>query len=186
VTVADRPAIRNAVLDDIPAITEIYAVHVCEGLASFELTPPSADEMASRFAAIQQAGLPYLVAELDDRVAGYCYASYYRPRPAYRHTVEDSVYIAPWAQRRGVGKGLLSEIIRACEAIGKRQLIAVIGDTGNVASIALHKAAGFHHVGTLRDVGFKHGRWVDSVIMQRSLGPGAETVPQGEGNLHQA
>jgi phosphinothricin acetyltransferase len=184
-TVSDRPVIRSAFTDDIPAITAIYAVHVREGLASFELTPPSEIEMANRFAVIQQAGLPYLVAELDGRVAGYCYASYYRPRPAYRNTVEDSVYIAPWAQRRGVGKALLSEIIRTCEAIGKRQMIAVIGDTGNVASIALHKAAGFHHVGTLRDVGFKHGRWVDSVIMQRSLGSGAERLPEGESELRQ-
>ena len=183
---SDRPAIRSALSDDIPAITAIYAVHVHEGLASFELTPPSAVEMANRFAAIQQAGLPYLVAELDGRVAGYCYASYYRTRAAYHHTVEDSVYIAPWAQRRGVGKALLSEIIRACETIGKRQMIAVIGDSGNLASIALHKAAGFHHVGTLCDVGFKCGRWVDSVIMQRSLGPGAEMLPEGEGDLRQA
>jgi phosphinothricin acetyltransferase len=184
-TVSDRPAIRSALTDDMPAITAIYAVHIREGLASFELTPPSANEMAKRFAAIQQAGLPYLVAELDGRVAGYCYASYYRPRSAYRNTVENSVYIAPWAQRRGVGKALLDEIIRACEAIGKRQMIAVIGDTDNLASIALHKAAGFHHVGTLRDVGFKHGRWVDSVIMQRSLGPGAQMLPEDEDHLRQ-
>jgi phosphinothricin acetyltransferase len=170
----------------MPAITAIYAVHVRDGLASFELTPPSEEEMANRFAAIQQAGLPYLVAELDGRVAGYCYASYYRSRLAYRHTVENSVYIASWAQRRGVGKALLREIIRACEAIGKRQMIAVIGDTDNVASIALHQAVGFHYVGTLHDVGFKSDRWVDSVIMQRSLGPGANTLPEGEGHLRQA
>lgn len=174
------PRIRDAACDDIPAIAAIYAVHVREGLGTFELHPPSEDEMRQRLAVIQEAGLPYLVAELDGRVAGYTYASFFRPRPAYRHTVENSVYVALWAQRRGVGRALLAALMRRCESIGKRQMIAVIGDSANVASIALHEAAGFHHQGILENVGFKHGRWVDSVIMQRALGLGASTLPEAD------
>ncbi len=167
----DRPKIRDAVNDDIPAITAIYAVHVREGLGSFELDPPREADMAKRFTIIQESGLPYLVAELDGRVAGYTYASPFRPRPAYEHTVENSVYMAPWAQRRGVGRALLDALMGRCTSIGKRQMIAVIGDKDNVASIALHQAAGFRHAGMLQSVGFKHGRWVDIVIMQSALAP---------------
>lgn len=173
------PVIRHSVPEDIPEITAIYALNVREGFASFELTPPSEAEMAQRRQAVIAAGLPHLVADLDGRVAGYAYAGPYRPRPAYCHTVENSVYIADWAQRRGIGRALMNALIAACEAAGKRQMIAVIGDSGNMASIALHRAAGFLHIGTLKNVGFKHGRWLDSVFMQRCLGPGAETLPVG-------
>lgn len=173
------PVVRHSLPEDIPDIAAIYALHVREGLASFELTPPSATEMAQRRQVVIAAGLPHLVAELDGRVAGYAYAGPYRPRLAYCHTVENSVYVADWAQRRGVGRALMLTLISACEAAGKRQMIAVIGDSGNTASMALHRAVGFHLVGTLKNVGFKHGRWLDSVFMQRCLGPGADTLPTG-------
>ena len=171
------PVIRASKPEDIPGITAIYAVHVCQGLGSFELTPPDTVEMERRCQAVIAAGLPYLVAELDNRLAGYAYASPFRPRPAYAATVENSVYVAEWSQRHGVGRALLTALIQACEAAGKRQMIAVIGDSGNTASIALHQAMGFQHIGTLKDVGFKHGRWLDVVMMQRPLGSGATTVP---------
>jgi phosphinothricin acetyltransferase len=174
---AAEPMIRPALATDIPAITAIYAVHVRQGLGSFELTPPSEAEMTRRQAAVVAAGLPYLVADVNGQVAGYAYASVYRPRPAYNYTVENSVYVADWAQHRGVGRALLNVLILACAALGKRQMIAVIGDSGNAASIALHRAVGFQPVGTMRDVGFKHERWVDVVIMQLPLGPGADTRP---------
>jgi L-amino acid N-acyltransferase YncA len=172
-----EPRIRASVPDDIPAIAAIYGLHVRQGLGSFELVPPSAAEMAQRRQAVVSAGLPYLVAELDGQVAGYAYASAYRPRPAYQHTVENSVYVADWAQRRGVGRALLQALIPACEAQGKRQMIAVIGDSGNTASIALHQTLSFAHVGILKHVGFKHDAWRDVVIMQRSLGAGADRLP---------
>ncbi|PON15236.1 GNAT family N-acetyltransferase [Candidatus Entotheonella serta] len=172
---SNRPIIRDAERRDIPEITSIYAIQVREGLASFELQPPSEAEMAQRLCHIQEAGLPYLVAEVEQRIAGYTYASYYRPRPAYCHTVENSVYVASWAQQRGVGRMLLAELIERCEAVGKRQMIAVIGDSGNVASIALHEAAGFRHVGVLQSVGFKHDQWVDSVLMQRRFRAGRQS-----------
>jgi phosphinothricin acetyltransferase len=171
------PVIRASLPEDIPAITAIYAVHVCEGFGSFELTPPSEAEMARRRQAVIAAGLPYLIAELDSRIAGYAYASPFRPRPAYAATVENSVYVADWAQRRGVGRTLLTALIEACAAAGKQEMIAVIGDSGNVASIRLHQAVGFYHVGTLQDVGFKHGRWLDVVLMQRRLSFGAHPLP---------
>jgi L-amino acid N-acyltransferase YncA len=174
---ASIPSIRDAQLSDVPAITAIYAVHVRDGFGSFELIPPSEDEMMRRLATVVDAGLPYLVAELDGRIAGYTYAAPYRPRPAYGYTVENSVYVAVWAQRRGVGRALLHALIPACEAIGKRQMIAVIGDAGNTASIALHRTVGFHRIGTLQAVGFKHGRWLDVVLMQRHLGPGTACAP---------
>lgn len=173
------PVIRASRPEDIPAITEIYSVHVRHGLGSFELIPPSTADMSQRREAVLASGLPYLVAELDGRVAGYAYAGPYRPRPAYRYTVENSVYVADWAQRRGVGRALLNALIPACEAAGKRQMIAVIGDSGNHASIELHRAAGFQHVGLLKTVGFKHDRWLDVVIMQRELGAGATLPPTG-------
>ena len=171
------PIIRASQPEDMAGVAAIYAVHVRQGLASFELTPPSTAEMAQRRAAVIAASLPYLVAEIDGRLAGYAYASPFRPRPAYETTVENSVYIAEWSQRQGVGRALLKALILACEAVGKRQMIAVIGDSGNIASIALHQAVGFQHVGTLKDVGFKHGRWLDVVIMQRCLGLGGEAAP---------
>jgi L-amino acid N-acyltransferase YncA len=177
------PVIRNALVEDIPAITAIYGLHVRQGTSSFELTPPSEVDMARRREAIVTSGLPYLVAEIDGRIAGYAYAGPYRLRPAYRYTVENSVYVADWAQRRGVGQALLNALIPACEAAGMRQMIAIIGDTGNVASIALHRSVGFQHVGTLKTVGYKHDRWLDVVIMQRPLGPGAAVPPTYESHL---
>ena len=163
------------------AVQPIYAHHVTHGLASFEQVPPTTTELSSRRAATLQLGLPYLVAELDSRVVGYSYASVYRPRPAYRHTVEDSVYVADGWPRQGIGKALLAALIERCEAGPWRQMIAIIGDSDNQASIALHHDLGFRPIGTLHAVGFKFGRWVDSVLMQRALGPGSGTLPLGDG-----
>ena len=173
--------IRPARDEDIAAITAIYAEQVLKGTASFELTPPSEAEMAGRRATILAAGLPYLVAELEaapaPRIAGYAYAGPYRPRPAYENTVENSVYVDRDCRGKGVGRALLAALVDACEKAGKRQMIAVIGDSANRPSIALHAALGFHHAGTLENVGFKHGKWLDSVLMQRALGEGAESPP---------
>ncbi len=151
------------------AVQRIYAHEVTTGLATFEEAPPTVDEMLARRDAIRTAGLPYLVAEQNGAVVGYSYATAYRPRPAYRHTAEDSVYVAPEAQGNGVGRALLTELVARCADAGIHQLIAVIGNSGNAGSIALHKSLGFHHVGTLTAVGYKFGRWVDTVLMQRDL-----------------
>jgi L-amino acid N-acyltransferase YncA len=170
--------IRPATTADIPAITRIYAHSVTHGTASFELTPPDEAEMARRMGELVGKGFPYLAAEAGDEIAGYAYAALYRTRPAYRFTVEDSVYIAPHSHRRGVGRALLAALIEECTARGYRQMIAVIGDSPRQAgSVGLHKALGFHHVGILQDVGFKHDHWCDSLLMQRALGPGATTKP---------
>lgn len=169
--------IRPSRDDDIPAIAAIYGHHVLHGLASFEEVPPDEAEIARRRADILARNLPYLTAELDGRVVGYAYAGLYRPRSAYRFSVEDSIYVAADAPRRGIGRALLSDLIARCAALGYRQMVAVIGDTGNTASIALHAALGFRVVGTLPSVGFKHGRWVDSVFMQRPLGAGDSLLP---------
>lgn len=174
--------IRDATEADMPAIQAIYAHHVLTGLASFEQTPPSAAELKARWAGALAAGLPYLAAEADGRVVGFAYASGYRPRPAYRHTVENSVYVAPGLEGRGIGGALLDELIRRCESGPWRQMIAVIGDRGNAGSIALHERLGFRMVGRLEAVGFKLGRWVDTVLMQRPLGAGGEALPDGEGH----
>ena len=171
------PSIRPSRPEDVAHICVIYAHHVRHGLASFELDPPEVAEMARRRQDILDAGLPYLVAELDGEVAGFACAGPYRSRPAYRHTVESTVYVADWAVRRGVGRKLLEALISACEAAGKRQMVAVIGDSANDASISLHASVGFSHAGTLKDVGYKHGRWLDAVLMQLGLGAGAETPP---------
>ena len=177
-----RPAttgliLRDAEEGDMAAIAAIYAHHVTTGHASFETEPPDAAEMAHRRADVAQRGLPYLVAELDGKVAGYAYAAPYRTRTAYRFTLEDSVYVAPWAMRRGLGSALLAELIARCEASGYRAMVAVIGGSDNVASVALHAASGFRHAGTLPAVGWKLGKWADSVLMVRSLGPGPQTPP---------
>ncbi|MEQ8604646.1 MAG: N-acetyltransferase family protein [Marivibrio sp.] len=166
------PLVRDAVEADLSAITEIYAAEVRTGLASFELEPPPLEEMARRRGDLIAQGFPYLSAELDGRVAGYAYAGPYRPRPAYRFTVENSIYVAAWARRRGVARALLEALIARCEAMGKRQMMAVI--SGGPASVALHVAAGFEHAGRARAVGWKFERWVDVVTMQRALGPGAD------------
>ncbi len=170
--------IRAATPADIPAITVIYADAVINGTASFELEPPDAREMARRMGALVDAGYPYLAAEADGALIGYAYAAPYRPRPAYRFTVEDSVYVAPDAQRRGAGRALLAALIAAAERKGYRQMLAVIGDSPNQAgSIGLHAALGFGEVGRLPDVGFKHDRWLDTLLMQRTLGKGANGGP---------
>ena len=170
-------SIRPATWDDIPAITRIYDHAVRHGTASFELTPPDEAEMRRRMQDLVGLDYPYLVAELDGAVGGYAYAGPYRTRPAYHWSVEDSVYIAPQMQRRGLGRALLDHLITVSEARGFRQMIAVIGDSEQMPSIALHEAAGFRLVGTLASVGFKHQRWLDSVLMQRALGPGATRGP---------
>jgi L-amino acid N-acyltransferase YncA len=170
-------SIRAAAAADIAAITRIYAHAVRHGTASFELDPPDEAEMARRQRALVDGRFPYLVAELDGAVAGYAYAGPYRTRPAYRFSVEDSVYVAAEAHRRGVGRALLDRLIAESEARGFRQMIAVIGDSAQVSSIELHRAAGFRLIGAIESVGFKFGRWLDSVLMQRALGPGASTVP---------
>ncbi len=166
--------IRAAVDDDMGAVQEIYAREVTEGRVSFELEPPGIQEMRRRFQGARDAGYPYLVASLDGRIAGYAYAGPYRARPAYRFTVENSVYVAPWARRRGVASRLLEALISECEALPYRQMVAIIGDSDNQASIDLHRKAGFRLVGILEDVGYKFGLWLDTVIMQRALGLGAE------------
>jgi phosphinothricin acetyltransferase len=172
--------LRPATLDDIPAIQAIYAHHVTHGLASFEEQAPSVDEMRRRYAEITSGGFPYVVAELDGTVAGYGYCTLYRTRSAYRYALEDSIYVRQDSVGRGVGKAILAELITRCEVLGYRQIIAVIGDSANAASIGLHASQGFLRVGTLRSVGFKLGRWVDSVFMQRPLGAG-DGVPPVDG-----
>lgn len=167
--------LRPAVSSDIPAITAIYGPNVREGVASFEYEAPDEAEMARRHAAIVAGGYPYLVAEIDGVVVGYAYASVYRSRPGYRFSVENSVYVAPEAHGQGVGKALLTLLVAECTERGYRQMIAVIGNLHNHGSIALHRACGFTVVGVLPSIGWKHGRWVDCVLMQRPLGEGDKT-----------
>jgi L-amino acid N-acyltransferase YncA len=170
--------IRAAALTDLPAITEIYEHAVRFGTATFEIAPPDLAEMTRRFEALLDGGFPYFVAILESSVVGYAYAASYRPRPAYRFTVENSVYLHPGIHRRGIGRQLLQRLIAECEARGFRQMIAVIGDSGNAASIGVHRQCGFEMIGTHPNVGLKFGRWLDTVMMQRPLGEGASTVPQ--------
>ena len=157
---------------DIAAITAIYAREVLHGTATFELEPPGEREMSARRAAMADTGHPYLVATSGGSIAGYAYAGAYRARPAYRATVENSVYVDPRFRRRGVGLLLLEALVESAAERGFRQMIAVIGDSANLASIGLHARAGFAHAGVLRSVGWKHGAWLDTVLMQRALGPG--------------
>ncbi|MCB9947780.1 MAG: N-acetyltransferase [Rhodospirillaceae bacterium] len=173
-----RPVIvRDAADADMPAIHALYAHHVLHGLASFEEVPPSLDALCQRRDAALRAGLPYLAGEMDGILLGFATAGPYRPRPAYRHTIENTVYVAQGAGRHGIGSALLAALIDRCSAGSWRQMVAVIGDSANLASIALHRAHGFREVGTLAAVGFKFGRWVDSVLMQRPLGDGDATPP---------
>lgn len=165
--------IREASAADLAAVQQIYAHHVLTGTASFELEAPTVDEMRIRFAAIRDKGYPYLVAEVDGEVVGYAYAGPYRPRPAYAGTVENSVYVRHDQAGRGIGRLLLERLIGACEERGYREMVAVIGDSANEASIRLHAGQGFAMVGTLRGVGRKFGQWLDTVLMQRPLGPRA-------------
>jgi L-amino acid N-acyltransferase YncA len=170
-------SIRPAQPSDVPAITRIYAHAVLHGTASFELEPPDEVEMARRQRVLLDGGHPYLIAEADREVLGYAYAGPYRARPAYRWSVEDSIYIAHDAQRRGIGRVLLERLIAESEQRGFRQMIAVIGDSEQVPSIELHRVLGFRLIGTLVAVGFKHGRWLDTVLMQRRLGLGESAAP---------
>ena len=169
--------IRPAGPADIDAIHRIYAHHVLKGSASFEEVPPDAAEMERRRSDVVAHGLPYIAALNDNVLVGYAYLTPYRPRSAYRFTVEDSIYLAPGHERQGIGGRLLGNLIEVATALGMRQMLAVIGDSANRGSIALHERHGFVHAGTFRSVGFKHGGWLDSVLMQRALGPGDTTLP---------
>jgi phosphinothricin acetyltransferase len=169
--------IRPATATDLPAITAIYGEAVQFGTATFELIPPDLAEMTRRFEALTSAGFPWLVGLLDGRVVGYAYASLYRARPAYRFTVENAIYLAPESHRRGIGTRLLQRLIDDCERLGFRQIIAVIGDSANAGSIGVHTKAGFQMIGLHPDVGYKFGRWLDIVMMQRALGGGGRTMP---------
>lgn len=170
--------VRDSEEADIDAIAHIYGHWVQHGLASFEVTPPDADEIRRRRATVLAGGYPHLVAAGEDgRVLGYGYAGPYRTRPAYRFACEDSVYVAPDAARGGIGRSLLQALIARCEASGLRLMVAIIGDSGNEPSIGLHKALGFEHAGVLPAIGWKHGRWVDTVLMVRALGAGSAAPP---------
>ena len=169
--------IRDARAADMAAVQAIYAHHVHHGFGTFEEEPPTLDDIRARHAVIVGAGMPWLVAEVGGRVAGYAYAGPFRARAAYRFTVEDSIYVGEDFARKGVGRVLLAALIARCEAGPWRQMLAVIGDSGNDGSVGLHRALGFSHLGTMKAVGFKHGRWVDVVMMQRPLGAGDATLP---------
>jgi phosphinothricin acetyltransferase len=171
--------IRPATEADLPFVTTIYEHAVLYGTATFELVPPDLAEMTRRFHALMEGGYPYFVAVLDGRVVGYAYAGAYRPRPAYRFTVENSIYLDPAIHRRGVGLQLMQRLIADCEARGYRQMIAVIGDSANAGSLGVHTKTGFQMIGTHPNVGLKFGRWLDIVMMQLALGEGASTVPGG-------
>jgi L-amino acid N-acyltransferase YncA len=172
--------IRPAAATDLPAITAIYRDAVLHGTATFELNPPDLAEMTRRYETLTTGGFPYLVAVREDVVAGYAYAGPYRPRRAYRFTVENSVYLDPAAQGQRIGTRLMQELIAQCEQRGYRQMIAVIGDSTNAASVGVHTRAGFEMTGTLKSVGFKFGSWLDTVLMQRALGDGGATLPKAE------
>jgi len=171
------PEIRPATEADLPFVTKIYAHAVLHGTATFELTPPDLAEMTRRYRVLMDGAFPYLVAVLDGIVVGYAYAGAYRPRPAYRFTVENSIYLDPAIHRRGIGMKLMRRLIDDCETRGYRQMIAVIGDSANAGSIGMHRACGFQMIGTHPNVGLKFGRWLDTVMMQLALGEGATTIP---------
>src|ERR1700687_470359 len=171
------PEIRPAIAADLPAITEIYEHAVLYGTATFELISPDLAEMTRRFGVLMEGGFPYLVAALEGGVVGYAYAGAYRPRPAYRFTVENSVYLRPAIHRRGIGLQLMQRLITESEARGYRQMVAVIGDSAHAGAIGVHARTGFQMVGTHPNVGFKFGRWLDTVMMQRALGDGGTTLP---------
>lgn len=170
--------LRDVAPADLPSIRAIYAHAVTHGTASWEWEPPSLEELDRRKQAIVDAGFPWIVAAEAGQVLGYAYASSYRPRAAYRWTCEDSIYIAPDAQGRGLGRLLLSDLISRCTVLGFRQMVAIVGDANSRPSVSLHTAMGFTPAGVIRNAGFKHGRWLDQVLMQRELGAGSSTLPE--------
>ena len=172
--------LRASTAADVAAIASIYAHHVREGLGSFEENPPTAEEIARRRETVLALGLPFMVADEGGRVVGYAYAQPYRPRSAYRFSLEDLIYVAPDCARRGIGGALLADLVGRCAKLGYRQMVAVIGDSANLASIRLHEKLGFARIGVQPAIGFKLGRWVDSVLMQRALGPGAQSLPEAK------
>ncbi|KQP43220.1 GNAT family N-acetyltransferase [Pseudorhodoferax sp. Leaf274] len=171
------PSIRPSTDTDVAAIAAIYTHHVLHGTGTFEIDPPSAEDMAARRADVLAKGLPYLVAEEDGRVLGFAYCNWFKPRPAYRFSAEDSIYLAPEAAGRGVGRQLLTALAEEAQARGVRKLIAVIGDSANAGSVGVHRALGFAHVGVIRSCGWKFERWLDIVLMEKALGPGDSQPP---------
>ncbi|MDQ7745515.1 GNAT family N-acetyltransferase [Hydrogenophaga pseudoflava] len=172
------PLIRPSTEHDLPAITRIYAHHVLHGTGTFETTPPTLEEMTARRADVLSKGLPWLVVEEAGEVLGYAYGNWFKPRPAYRFSVEDSIYLAPEAAGKGLGRALLAELLATLERGGIRKVMAVIGDSGNAGSIGVHKALGFEQVGIVQACGWKFGRWLDIVMMQRAIGEGDRTPPE--------
>ena len=175
-----RLLIRPSTAADVPAVTEIYAWNVRHGTGTFELDPPDQTEMAQRRDDVIAKGLPWLVAERAGDILGYAYANHFRPRRAYRYCLEDSIYLAEDAMGGGIGRLLLAELLARCEAAGARQMLAVIGDSDNAASIAVHRVLGFEPIGTMKSVGWKFDRWLDVVLMQKRLGPGDTTAPSDD------
>jgi L-amino acid N-acyltransferase YncA len=169
--------IRASQPEDLGAITRIYAHHVLHGTGTFEIDPPSLAEMTQRRADVLAKGLPHLVAQDQGEVIGFAYCNWFKPRPAYRFSAEDSIYLAPQAHRRGIGRALLEELAKQAEAVGVRKLIAVIGDSANAGSVGVHSATGFTQVGILRSCGWKFDRWLDIVLMEKTLGAGDNTPP---------
>jgi L-amino acid N-acyltransferase YncA len=174
------PTIRPSREDDVPAITAIYAHYVLNSTATFEIDSPSPGDMAARRAEVLARGLPWLVLEEEGQVLGYAYCNWFKPRPAYRYSAENSIYLAPGTQGRGLGRLLLAELGRQAEAVGVRKLIAVIGDSANAGSIGVHRSLGFEPVGTIRSCGWKFDRWLDIVLMEKSLGEGDRSAPQAQ------
>jgi phosphinothricin acetyltransferase len=175
------PLIRPSREDDLDAITRIYGHHVLHGTGTFETTPPSVADMAVRRADVLGKGLPWLVIEEDGQVLGFAYGNWFKPRPAYRFSVEDSIYLAPETAGKGWGRALLAELLAQLERVGVRKVMAVIGDSANAGSIGVHRALGFEHVGVVPSCGWKFDRWLDIVLMQRSLGAGDSTAPEDGG-----
>ncbi len=172
------PLIRPSRDEDIAAITAIYTHHVLHGTGTFEIDPPTPAEMTARRADVLAKGLPYLVAEEGGQVTGFAHCNWFKPRPAYRFSAEDSIYMAPGAGGRGLGRALLAELAARAEAAGVRKLIAVIGDSANLGSLGVHRSVGFEHVGVLKSCGWKHGQWRDVVLMEKTLGAGDTTSPE--------
>lgn len=173
------PLIRPSRDEDLPALTAIYGHHVLHSTGTFETEPPSVADMTARRADVLSKGLPYLVAEEDGRIAGFAYGNWFKPRPAYRYSVEDSIYLAPDQHRKGLGRALLTELLARCEAAGIRKMMAIIGDSANAGSVGVHLALGFTQVGIVESCGWKFGAWRDIVIMQKTLGAG-DTLPPAE------